>query len=115
MKDTEKTENVTRDPSVAAHIGDLCAEFKAAWQAALKGGAQPPMESYLGRVVDKERLKLRRELERIQRDFEPRLAQPGIAHGGATIDFAAAAGKAGTALASADGTIDSAPQGDASR
>src|SRR4051794_6033868 len=75
----------------------LCDQFRAAWRQALMGGPPPSLDDFLGQVPEADRLTLRAELSRIDREFRPRQAQ--------VCSVAAAEVLAGGPAAPADGTV----------
>jgi serine/threonine-protein kinase len=71
---SEETQQARRTLATAgtARGGQRCAEFEAAWQAALQGGPPPRIEAFLQDVPDAERAALRVELEKIQLAYQTR-------------------------------------------
>src|SRR4051812_7716197 len=68
--------NQTVDLPTVARLMALREQFKAAWQEALQGGAQPQIASYLALAPEPERLVLHRELSQIEQTYQQRLRGP---------------------------------------
>ena len=61
--------------SALKRIDSVADRFDAAWQAALKGGPPPQIESFLGEVAAADEPALRRELELLDQEYRERLAK----------------------------------------
>jgi tetratricopeptide (TPR) repeat protein/tRNA A-37 threonylcarbamoyl transferase component Bud32 len=61
--------------SSAGEVEALCRRFKNAWDEALNGGARPRVELFLAHTAEPQRSALRRVLQLIEQEYEPRWAQ----------------------------------------
>src|SRR5688572_6870796 len=61
--------------SAAQRLDQARERFEAAWNEALKGGAQPDLETYLGDCSAPEQSVLRDQLETVDKQYRQRLAR----------------------------------------
>ena len=86
MTDRPRTGGCRQEPALAGAISSLCAEFTSFWEAALRGGGEPPrIDPFLPRVSEPERPELLRQLNEIHQTFCKRASPAGIWLGG-TVD-----------------------------
>jgi serine/threonine-protein kinase len=72
MADSTQSHHGPEAASGADRLNRLGAEYEAAWQATVKGGPPPRLESYLEQVPEAEQAQLRQKLEKILGAFRLR-------------------------------------------
>jgi serine/threonine-protein kinase len=74
MNSSPKPNALAQDPVAAEHLARVCADFAAAWEEALAGGAEPPgIDDYLARAAGDHAAVLRGALGAIDRGYRQRL------------------------------------------
>jgi serine/threonine-protein kinase len=107
MNQRDKLPDATLDPALADHLVRACDQYDDAWQEALRAGRSPPdMEPFLQAVAEPFRPLVRREFERIQREYQAGQATPSPGLLEATLSED---GSPNTAQAVGDATIVTGP------
>jgi serine/threonine-protein kinase len=96
---------VTLDPEAGEQIARICAEYDAAWVASGQGKLLPPIETYVSRMDAPYQEALQRELEQIRLSHRNRQTMTDGGRG-STAEQGPASGRADTAQAASDGTLE---------
>jgi serine/threonine-protein kinase len=82
MEERTRTDNLTLDAEFAGQLAQVCADFEAACQAAVRTAKLPNVDTYIMRVPPADRVRVRQELDsirvRYQQPSRPRAAQIGL-------------------------------------